>query len=179
MQPAPLTSNRAAGMPSCTHSVFTELFKDVKKTEINCCTNRGKSGRPMETGLWRRNVVNLPAYRNRTAAGSIYTLEWIFMCVPCTLPSPIHTIHSEKEEKAEFRCAWMWFVMQVNSVKWYSGFPNTDVCLFWSWLQQMKEMEMCFQLKVYVTALKQLTCNQMCKPLKSFWDFYAQKKVPV
>lgn len=27
IKPGPLTSNRAAGMPSCTRSVFTELLK--------------------------------------------------------------------------------------------------------------------------------------------------------
>lgn len=46
-------------------------------------------------------------------------------------------------------------------------------------LQQMKRIEMCFQLTRNVTSLKHSSANQVCKHFKSFWDFMLSNGVSV
>ena len=105
-------------MPSCTRS--ESLQRCLKAVHKLLHDQREEWAATqtflMETGLWGWNVVYFLAYRNKAATGSFSALKWIFICVQGTFPSPRCTVHEQKEEKAEFVCTWMWFVMQVCSL---------------------------------------------------------------
>lgn len=97
VQPTPLPSNRNAGMPCCTHSLFPDLLKGS-----NCAKalHNHKNGRKPRLSKWKlacgSGMVSPPCLQKHdcTWEGFFLPLKWIFMCVPDTFPSPAQCVSS-------------------------------------------------------------------------------------